>query len=85
LPHPHPTPHPHRAMSYRAEELDLPGDLLTYREAWELLGKSRTTIRRMVEAGELEVIMVGGGGGRPRILRPSVTEYLRRQLASHSA
>jgi hypothetical protein len=33
----------------------------------------------MIEAGEVERVYIGKS---PRILRPSVTEYLRRQLAA---
>jgi excisionase family DNA binding protein len=66
-------------MRYSADALDLPEDLLTYRQAWELLGISRTGLARMIEAGEVERVYIGKS---PRILRPSVTEYLRRQLAA---
>jgi excisionase family DNA binding protein len=63
-------------MPIEARSLDLPGDLLTYEDAGRLLGKSATTIRRMIDRGELEAITVGG---HPRILRPIVYRYLERQ------
>jgi excisionase family DNA binding protein len=69
-------------MRYTAEHLRLPEDLLTYSQAWAMLGISRTTLTRLLAAGELERIIIGG---RPRILRPSLIAYLGRQLGAAQA
>jgi excisionase family DNA binding protein len=56
----------------------LPEDLLTLDETAEALKKSKTTVRRLVLDGDLEQVMIGG---TPRIMRPSLLAYVRRQLA----
>jgi excisionase family DNA binding protein len=58
---------------------NLPEDLLTLREAWELLGISRTGLTRMIDRGEVTRVYIGKS---PRIFRPSIDEAIRRQLAS---
>lgn len=54
---------------------------LTYREAQELTGLSRTTLWALIRASEIEAAQVGRA---VRINRASLTAYMW-QLAGHSA
>jgi excisionase family DNA binding protein len=52
-------------------------ELLTYDEAEHMLTIKRTTLRKLVSAGELERVMLAG---RPRIVKRSVLDYVWRQV-----
>jgi excisionase family DNA binding protein len=58
------------------------GEWVTYRQAEQYSGLSRTTLWRLVSAGEVEAAMVGRA---VRINRTSLDAYMRRCSASSLA
>jgi excisionase family DNA binding protein len=58
------------------------GEWMTYRQAEEFSGLSRTTLWRLVSAGEVEAAKVGQA---VRINRESLDAYMRRCSASSFA
>lgn len=59
-------------------EADL-GNLLTVDATAEILGVSRSTVKRMIHRHELDVVRVGSGRGMPRITRRSLLDNLNRR------
>lgn len=55
---------------------------LTVREAADYLGISRWTVRRYVDAGELEAIKGEGERGAYRIAKSSVRAYIQRHTVT---
>lgn len=53
-------------------------DSLTVEEAAQKLHRSRRTVERLIAAGELDVIHIGSGRGRPVITRRAIEDYLNR-------
>lgn len=62
-------------------EKDL-GELLTVREAAELLHVHHDTLRRYIAAKDIDAIRVGRGQGRLRLTRRACLDYLNRHRAT---
>ena len=54
---------------------------ITYRQAEELSGLSRTTLWKLISAGDVEAARVGRA---VRISRQSLEEYMQRATGEHS-
>lgn len=63
-------------MPITEEDLD---DLLTPAAVAEALHVTRSTIYRMIDAREFEVVRVGSGRGRLRITRRALLDHLNRK------
>jgi len=70
-------------MSHKAAltNQDHEDDLLRYKDLVKRFGLSESTIRRLVKAGELEVVMAHG---RPRFTRREMERYYRESIVGRN-
>ena len=61
--------------------------MLTFAEVCERLRMSPKTVRKLIVAGDLEAVKVGGGrwGGSYRVSEQAVADYLKRQKVRPAA
>lgn len=59
-------------------------ELKTVRETAERLHRSVSTVRRMIRSGDLPVVRIGHGRGRPGVPESAITDYLTRATTPQS-
>lgn len=71
-------------MPLTSDDLD---QLLTRQEVADLLGIHVDTVKKMMRAGDFDIVRIGTGRGLPRIPRRSVVDMINKRLtrASRSA
>ncbi len=55
------------------------GSLLSPQAAADFLGVTRSTIYRMISAGEIDVTHMGSGRGRVKITKRAILDHLNRK------
>lgn len=60
-------------------EQDL-ADLMDVAHAAEFMGVSRSTVNRMIANKEIDIVRLGSGRGRVRILKRSILDHVNRKV-----
>lgn len=68
-------------MPLTSDDLD---QLLTRQEVASLLGVHVDTVKKMMAAGDFDIVRIGTGRGLPRIPRRSVVDMINKRLTRAS-